>query len=112
MEMKQPYFMTGRWKKAASLFLDESSFLENCRGVGAREVLFKKELSYGELIKRGFPFLPLPTVSLKKGLLRAVPLRHSRLAKPWTIHLCLKGLLRRAVSQEMADAFFFQALKG
>ena len=48
----------------------------------------------------------------KRGLLRAVPLRHSRWTKPWTIHLCLKGLLRRAVSQEMADAFFFEALKG
>ena len=48
----------------------------------------------------------------KRGLLRAVPLRHSRLAKPWTIRLCLSGQLKRAVSQEMADAFFFQALKG
>ena len=36
----------------------------------------------------------------KKGLLRAVPLRHSRLAKPWTIHLCLRGQLKRAVSDE------------
>ena len=45
----------------------------------------------------------------KRGLLRAVPFRYSRWAKPWTIHLCLKGQLKRDVSQEMADAFFFEA---
>ena len=43
VEMKQPHSITGRWKKAASLFLDDSSFLENCRVVGAREVLFQKK---------------------------------------------------------------------